>query len=460
MLKIISLFLLGVVGASAQVPTVQSVTFDGVSHSVARLSIKVSGTFYWIRTRYVQSPGTCTSGTGGTVQGSLYSNYNFRALYADADGSKIVLGGLTPGKTYQICPEVSADFSNWSTGFGVTLAMPSVPAVHPALPIEPKTFNTDYPDTTGYQVVNVDSACSNFTDLFQAAIQNQRTTGTIIQIAPGQICSGPYNLYYRAADVTQFGSQAVNTTNNSINVNGHGFTEGEGIIFGSSYGCVPGSLTNLNGGNCSHNGPIIPGQLYYVHVLDTNNFQVYNGSPTSGGTLIPLPDQGNGSELYVHWPRPLKWIIVRTATPDAQFTPEHVRTSPAWLPLMGILRLPAYTMTGALLKNTLVTVGNFDGNDMPMSANIRFMGLEFTAEPNNAAATSSDPNPWPSLLSTGESEQNIVVDRCYFHGLGTPHRVYNAIYWDGMNVGIIDSYMDNFEYFHSVYSGLSVNKVN
>ena len=453
------LLLTATISAYAQAPTVSNITFDGISHSIVRATFSASAQFYWVRTRYIQSPGTCASGTGGSVQGSAYSNYNYGALHPGG-GNSVLLGGLAPNTTYQVCPEISADSANWSSGAGATVTTLPAPANHPALPIPPTTFTTDYPDTSHYTTVTVASDCSDFMSNLTTAIQNQMSTGTVLQIPVGTVCTGPYNVYQRAPDVTVFPSSAVNTSANSINVNGHGFSEGQGIIFGTSYGCLPGSLTGLTG-DCHQWGPIIAGQLYFVHVLDANNIQIYSGSSkNTGGTLCPLPDGGNGTEMFVHWPRPLKWIVVRTSTPDQQFTPEHVRTSPSWTPKMAVLQAPASAMGGMLASNTLMSVGDYDQNDDSMLANLRFVGLEFTYAVSPAAFTSSDPLPWYSLFATYQSDQNIIADRCYFHGLGSPNRVYNAVRWDGLNVAIIDSYLDNLEYFRSVYSGLGLTKVN
>lgn len=448
--------------SAAQAPTVSNVTFDGIGHSVVRVRFSASAQFYYLRTRYVASPGTCTAGSGGQVQGSGYSLLNHDALHA-GDGNTIVVGGLTQNTTYQICPEISTDFSSWSTGAGATVTTLARPAQHPALPIAPSTFNTDYPSTSGYDVVSIGTNCFGFTDALDNAVANQTTKGTIINIAPGAVCTGPFNLYRKPPDLVHFAPGNINSVNNTISVASHGFAEGAGIIFGTSYGCLPGSLTDLNGGNCMQHGPLIAGQLYYVHVIDSNRFQVFSGGPANspGSTLCQLPDGGSGYDRYfVKWPRPLSWIVIRTSTPDLQFTPEHVRTSPEWLPKMAIFKAPPSSMGGAVTGNTLVSVGNYDNNDMSMLANIRFVGLQFTYSDNPSAHSSSDPLPWYSLFATTSTSQNIIVDRCYFHGLGTPHRVYNAIRWDGMNSAIIDSYLDNFEYFHAASSGLSLTKVN
>ena len=459
--KYLALTLLTSLGALGQAPVVSNIKFDGVGHSAVRVTFSASGSFYWLRTRYIALPGSCTDGVSGLVQGSSYSNFGSGSLHS-GDGNKIVVGGLAPNTTYQVCPEISADFSQWSSGVGATVTTAVLPSQqHPALPAPPNTFNTDYPSTVGYNTVTVSSDCSDLMPLIDSAVENQLSNGTVINIPAGTVCTGTYNVSRRAPDAVTFSPSAVSPSGNTINVNNHSFSEGQGIVFGVSYGCLPGSLTNMVLNDCHKSGPIISGQLYYVHVTDANNIQVYSGAAkNAGGTLCLLPDGGNGTEYFVKWPRPLKWIVIRTSTPDMQFTPEHVRTSPVWKPKMAVLQAPASAMAGSITANTLMSVGDFDGNNMAMTANIRFVGLEFTYKGNPAAATSSDPLPWYTLFATVQTDSNIIVDRCYFHGLGTPNRVYNAIAWDGMDVAIVDSYLDNLEYFHSVYSGLQLTKGN
>ncbi len=56
---------------------------------------------------------------------------------------------------------------------------------------------------------------------------------------------------------------------------------------------------------------------------------------------------------------------------------------------------------------------------------------------------------------------NIVIDRCYLHGLGFPNRIYRAFSnYDGHNMGIVNSYLSNLDYWHSVYTGLTLTKTS
>ena len=232
--KILLCIFLSALSLKAQAPTVSNVTFDGVSHSVVRVVFSASAKFYWLRARYIAAPGTCTGGTGGTIQGTSYNASNNVSLHQGA-GNTIVVGGLASNTTYQICPEISADFVNWSTGAGGTVTTLGQPTAHPTLPTPPLTFDTTYPDTSGYANVNVAADCSDFIPQLNSAIANQMTTGTVINLPAGQTCTnGPYNVTQRSPDVTIFASSAVNTSQNSITSPNHGFSEGNGIIFGTT----------------------------------------------------------------------------------------------------------------------------------------------------------------------------------------------------------------------------------
>src|SRR5947209_1077190 len=291
-----------------------------------------------------------------------------------------------------------------------------------------------------------------------AAISNQANQGTIINLSTGTVCNGTYFLTQQPPDVVSFQSSAVNTSANTITLPSHGYPEGQGIILATNYGCLPGSLS-AGSNNCRFQGPILPGQLYYAHVVDANTIQVYDKAPKSqGGTLCVLADGGAGREMIVKWPRPLKWIIIRTSVPDSQFAPLDTRIGPDWESKMPVIQLPLSHIGGNYAPNTALGFSDSDNNNQILTANIRVVGVKFTYEKNPYSSTSSDPMPWYQLWSTVPSNQNIFCDRCYFHGLGTPDRVYKAINWDGKNVAFLNSYFDNLTYFHAAYTGLGVSQ--
>src|SRR5581483_6800416 len=334
-----------------------------------------------------------------------------------------------------------------------------LPSPHPAIPVPPKRFDTSYPDTSGSDSVTVAPDCHDFMVRLSAALRQQLERGTVINIPAGTTCSANYSLSEEAADVVRFTSGAVHVVSHTISLPHHGYSEGQGLIFGTRYGCLPGS----NGpGNCSTEGagPLVAGQLYYAHVVDPNTIEVYSGAPKSaGGKLCAFATPGSGADLVVKWPRPLHWIVIRTATPDVQFDPEHVRISPKWLAKMAVFRAPV-SYAGVNNSNILFNLGDQDGGLMTMNANIRFVGIEFTYTPSPEAHLTSNPAPHFELIHTNRFNQYIVFDRCYFHGLTKPERTSRALGWDGMNQAIVDSYLDGFEFYHPVYVGLRITKTS
>src|SRR4051812_24209757 len=113
---------------------------------------------------------------------------------------------------------------------------------------------------------------------------------------------------------------------------------------------------------------------------------------SAGGTLCVLADAGQGTNgfaqtLYAKWPRPLKWIIVRTDTPDNQFVPEHVRVNPQWVSKMARWQYPQ-SLHGAYAQSTVMfSMNGIDTNDLTMAAKVRLVGLEITYEPNPNVAS-------------------------------------------------------------------------
>jgi len=451
-MRYLIIFLTAVIPALADPPTVTITGTDGLSHSVVRLRFNVSSSYSALRMRYIAAPGSCLSGTGGSVQtvGSSLARFT--------SGMANVVGGLTPNTTYQICPEVTSDGSTWSTQAGVTVTMLPLPAVHPAPPIAPATFSTDYPDTTGYNTVLVAGDCSDLQSRINSALDVQATTGTIIQIPPGTACS-PANLQFPrvAADVVRFQPSAVNVSTGAINVNSHGLTEGQTIIFGKQYGSLSSFPASSS---CEFGNGVFEGQTYTAHVVDSNNFRIYCPDKT---TLMTFANQGNVTNYFAmaSFPRKLKWVILRSAAPDSQLPPEHTRITPAWLPKMASLVDPVTNVGNNGGSGTFISFGDADGNDHLMVSNIRIgPGIEITTADSPEAHQSSDPLVWFRLIFSSPWNSNIVFDRVYLHGQGTPNRMTADWFWNGSNMGLVDSYLTNLTYYHTMYSGLAATRTS
>ena len=455
------IFFLTAVSVFGQAPAMVpgSISVDQISHSGARLqwqTVQPSstvGSWNYQRLRTIQSPGACEGGAGGTLTegGSNLQRYS------------AVVGGLLPNTSYDVCPEGSSDGQNWSSGQGITFTTTALPATHPALPVPPRQFDTSYPDTTGYATVAVSSNddCSSIKNALNSALGNLSNQGTVITVPPGSVCTGTLRPSTAPPDVVTLSPSAFSISNHAITSANHGFHEGDQIIWSAklyNYGpsCLPGT------GCSSQQGPIIFGQPYYVHVLDSNTFQVYYNAPYSqGGQLWQFADQGWGNIEYAPWPRNLKWIIIRTATPDNQFAPEHVRVNPDWAPKMARIQAPnsflGYVDNRSILFNT-IGGDAADGSDRYLISNIRFVGIEFTYQPYPQGANSNDPPPGMQLISTSESSENIIFDRCWIHGYPTPFRSYRVIDWNGANMGIVDSYISDMHFFRQYNFGLSVHQ--
>ncbi len=431
--------------------TVSSVGFTNISHGSLQVTFNADSAIANGRIRYAASPATCTAGSGGTV---VYPGIrtNRTTPYM------VALSGLAASTSYQICPEITADGNTWTTGVGAVVTTSALPGVHPAPPLAPATFNYSYPNTTGYTQVTVAADCHDLMADINTAISNQLAKGTVINIPPGTVCMGTGNgtngNYWLdqvvPPDVKTFAASAV--SGNTINLPSHGFGDQQAIIFSGNYSCIS---PNCAGNGNTVPGQIVDGQIYYVKLVDANNFQV---SATPGGSAMTLNASGNN--IYVvKWPRPLNWIVIRTATPDAQFAPAGTRVNPSWAPKMAVIQSPLSNLGDLYSPHTLFSFSDTDGNDQIPTANIYLMGIEFTYQADPYFATSSDPIPWWYLYNTSPVNENIICDRCYFHGTAAPGnggRVERVIGWDGMNVAFTNSYLDGMHYFHGSSNGLGV----
>ena len=381
----------------------------------------------------MEAPGTCTDGKSGFIQGF------------DADGTGL-FSGLKAGTTYQACVEVSPDNEHWSRGSGISVTTEPKPAVHPARSLPPVTFNTDYPDTTGYRVVNVARDCHDLTEAMHGAVAAQMDTGTVINIPAGSVCTGQFLITRRSPDVVIFHAGSVNLPNSTITTD-QVYGENQGLIFSASYGA----------GGISLPSPLAIGHLYTVHIPDAGkpkSFQLRDRT----GKLVTFGNTGGGDMQVVPYPRKKKTIIIRTSTPDNQLPPEKTRISPAWVSKMARLQAPP-SLRGRYARNqVLFGINDADYGNSAMNSDIRLLGIELTYAPDPNASTSIDPAAGEELFVSSGFNQNIVIDRCYIHGLPTPNRMFRGITWNGMNVAIVDSYFDNMTFWRPTFSGLGITQ--
>ncbi len=451
--------------ALAQAPTPVGVQFEHVSHGSVAVVFGASSAPAHVRLRYGLS--SCVGGSGQNLQVGNIASGN---LYTS--GNSMNLAGLAPGTLYHVCVELSNDNVTWSSGFDSTFTTAPLPTVHPALPIAPMTFDTSYPDTSSFAAYTTQSDCSDLGTAYIQAVARQLTQGTVINIPAGATCTGgPYGFGLLPPDVFTFAPSAVNTSNGQINIPGHGLNEGDLVHFSLTYKALSTYPTSTS---CPDvlapgvSGGIQTGQRYKAHVIDADHFQVTcldgvtlmafttQGSSTTGGFYVVPWTKVNGQ-----WVSRLKPIIVRSAAPDAQLPPPGVEITPAWQSKMASLVDPLVNLgpcgAPSPASADFIVFGDPDENFERPVGNIRIgPGIEITTVDSPEAHQSSDPVCWGRVLTTYTWNHDIVLDRIYFHGQGTPNRFSSAWYWNGTNMAAINSYWDNLVYFHASTTGLAI----
>lgn len=356
----------------------------------------------------------------------------------------------------------------------ISITTYALPLVHPALPIPPASFDSNYPDTHGYSTVTVAADCSDLQDTINEALAAQASHGTIINIPAGSVCTALRNITFNidAADAKHFGPIAVKAGSpGMISLPGHGLIEGQLITFGKEYaGSFPSS------GSCQFGNGIVDGSKYYTHVVDADTIGVYCGD---GTTLMDFSDQGSapkgfllvphvkangncpttsGEVACTYWRRNLNWIVIRSGAPDNELPPEHTRLTPAWCDAKKCATLVNPSVNAGTNASTYAFVihGDVDGNANPMTGNIHWgPGIEFTNAIDQNYGT------YANLIISSSWNSDIVLDRIYMHGGATPQRwggqSLPAFQWSGLNFAFKDSYLDNLTNWstHAPHEGAS-----
>jgi hypothetical protein len=173
-----ALALLMTIPAWCQAPPVTITGTDSVSHSTLRVQyIWTNGPLTSSSILYAVSPTPCTN---GRTQQATTANYG--SPWA------MVLAGLTPATAHNVCISVSNN-SGTTTSAPVLVTTSALPAVHPALPIRPASFDGDYPDTTGYAIVTTRADCSDLQSDIDDALYAQASHKTVINIPAGSVCT-------------------------------------------------------------------------------------------------------------------------------------------------------------------------------------------------------------------------------------------------------------------------------
>jgi hypothetical protein len=422
MIRVIASLFFSAVLANAQL-TVSDISAIEVSHSYVALKFTASGTPNAMRVRY----GHTTSyeeGPGGGI-----AAYAFNAYATEVTAN---VPGLKASQQYEFCPQVSDDGgSTWSPCVNFTATTLALPAVHPVPPEPPPTVDRTFPDISSCTIRNVASDCSDLQSKLDAAALDQLNNCSLVRIPKAAACSGNYTLS-NDPSVGSFSYTAVDTTDDLITINDHGFAEGDQIRL---YGGCP-----INCDTEEHfqwATGLISGVSYYIRNPTTNTFQL---SLSADGDIIDFTVQGEGTHYYMPWPPVENEIIIMT---DGALPPPGLAVGPEWSANMPKLR-PAGAWTS--LPNTTFTA-------LPFAHHYRFLGLDLT-QGDYAAANTDTTNPPGAFafVTLGDrSNHHFVFDRCLIRGLGFPNRVYRPLTIHGSEHAIIDSYLANLSWWRPLY---------
>lgn len=440
-------FLLAASALLGRSQTVTNVAFDAITHSAFRATLWYQGEFNAIRARYVPLPGSCADGVAGQVQAI--------GFYTRFAPMPVIVSGLQAATQYHICPELSSDGGNtWSKGVEWVVTTLPLPEQHPALPIPPEKFNSDYPDTSSFFKVSTDRNCSDLHDLLASAVIRSLETGTVIELPMGATCIiNPMNFSVNPPDLLWFGSDAVDVASNTLTLPKHYLTEGQKIQIVNHSIYWSGSLPQ------TAPAALADGQSYYAHVLDANTIQVYFNAPANrGGSLLTFTSQGGGHNYVVPLPRRVKPIIVQAMGANASL-PEHVRVNPSEKGKMTRLVMPRSQIGGGPL-HYMFRFSDHDAGIRRAIGHLRFVGIEFMTEDFADLHTTIDPPPYENILIMSPWNSQITIDRCYVHSPGAPTRWNKGMFWDGAYVSIIDSYHENLTYFRATNENITASLVD
>lgn len=438
---------------------------DYLTHSTVRLTVSTSLLLVHLQTAATVAPASCTGGAGllqpMQIKSSLAGNV--------AAGAPLIVNvtGLQASTTYNICVRGTADGTTYIDSPTVMVTTLRLPAVHPAPPVPPKTFDPGkYPDTSGYTVVTVASDCHDLGTLYTAAVARQATTGTVINDNSGVCASNGSNLHFslKPVDVQNWPPAGVNLSDNSITLGGTPtLTVGQGVRFGFNYKAFQ---TYPTSNSCPMNNGLVSGQVYYVSSVinsATNRVTLACNVNNMLGPQLVFTDQGTDTAPgapgfnWVPEVRTNKWIIYRAGASDNNLPPPGTGMRKEYVPNLTTLTSQLANINVVGINGAVVQYGNGSGD----AGNIENLvdhiwlgpGFEINTQVSPTAGQTFDPKPYQYLIYIVPTASNIVIERNYIHYPGTPTRTRLGIEADGYNIAIKNNYVDNALYYHPVTTG-------
>lgn len=444
-----------------------------VGYSTWQLHASVTGTATHLRMAYAVSPTACTAGTIEDTNGGGPGGNMSDLIYNTT--------GKAPGMTYNVCAQVQFGNSTWVTGPSIVVQTLGALA-GPDTPLRAIPVNTDYPaDILNNNAVDTYTltSCANLSSTLDTAVRFQATRNAIITLPVGQgnTCIGNINLpqiqpdtllvntsniYADAADqyVTLTGLQNGNTVASvpdGLWPDGTTIADGQAVILAQA-------TTHGGGYNDSLPGNIFAdGRLYYLYAKNAGAHQwyLYDKPRGKNGVKVGVWAKGPGQFVLVPYPRHLKDIIIRTATPDDLFAaPGTALGGLAWTSKMAWVT-NAKANRVSKYGSPALTFGNGGPPESSSTlSHIRFVGIAFTVEDDPDSYKTPDPAAWNSFVGTAPTMEDVIFDRCAFFMPSVQQRNYNAFFLQGTNNAIVNSYFDYLRFFMGANDFIGGNGVH
>ena len=468
-------------GSTAYSQTVSRSWAQYVGYSTWQLHAASTQAATSIRMAYAVAPTACASGTieftGGVNPQGSSSDFWWNTT------------GKTPGTNYNVCMQAQFGTGTWVTGPQVSILTQGALAASDQ-PIRPLTFNTNYaPDiasNTNVHSYTVSSGCTDFNTAANAAVAALLTQNAVINMPVGQANGcGILGMPQVAPDVLAVGIGSVIGTaidnyiaftglqkgiDGSTVANGQ-WPDGTPIVDGQAVTFTQASL-HVSGGNGPGSGDTLPGnifadgRLYYLYLRDAPSytFYVFDGLKASGGKKVGVwgfNPSGNASAQFfmMPWPRHLKNIVIRTSTPDDQFAaPGTALGGMNWASKMTWITNPKSNRQSRY-GGSVMTFGPLYAPPQVMTtlANITFVGILWTVEDDPDAYTTPDPRGWYVWFGIPPTAQGFIFDRNAFSMLSEHQRNVSALYLQGTDCAIVNSYFDYLRFFFGVNDWLGGN---
>ena len=430
---------------AARANTCTAPVIDDITHQGARVQWMNDVVSYNQRIQY----GTTTS-YGSTQYPYSIAYVNPSTLYQGYS-----LAGLQPSTTYHVLAQTADATGAWCAGVDATFTTLATPANHgismqPAAPtpasgsIDGIHYNVPLntigpPPVTGtyWSLVPGSTAVTDATHKncpdFQTCL-NDALFGDEI-ILPAGLSNA---VHATAAFVPPPAPDAYDVPFANINLTASTLTtsapagwivNGTAVRMGSPY-YLP--------------SPLQMGQTYYLVNVSGNTFQL---AKTAGGAPITFLNVGLGDTYVLPWPMTqFNWITIRTSAIDLALPPVGSRLNSQDPNFAFYQSSLAYILGPPALNGTGQSFMNWAGG--ALAHNYYFIGVatEAAADPN--AASETDPAAAAAPWFFSPQNNQIVLDRCWIHGLGYPNRVRGGIqYFDGSNMALINSSVDNMTFW-------------